>query len=70
MSDVVIRATRSAFVTRPTLTEVSFKDNQTGGMTIPDITFCDKAGFWISKMNGLFISLDELYIFICSLTGA
>ena len=50
LANLAFEATRSAFVLRRPHSEVSYEDRRTDGLKLPDITFCDLAGFWKSKM--------------------
>lgn len=50
MAQLVYEATRSAFVIRRPYSEVSYEDTRVSGQRLPDITICDLAGFWKSKM--------------------
>lgn len=44
-------ATYAAFVTKRPYTEVTYKNNQSTGIRLPDMTICTLSGFWKSKME-------------------
>ncbi|XP_047491555.1 uncharacterized protein LOC125040841 [Penaeus chinensis] len=44
-------ATYAAFVTKRPYTEVTYRNNQSTGIRLPDMTICTLSGFWKSKME-------------------
>lgn len=44
-------ATYAAFVTKRPYTEVTYRNNQSTGIRLPDVTVCTLSGFWKSKME-------------------
>ncbi|XP_076060547.1 acid-sensing ion channel 2-like isoform X2 [Oratosquilla oratoria] len=62
-------ATYLAFVLRRPTSEVNYQDNRSSGLRFPDVTLCDLAGFWKSKMEKFNVSETLASYLLVALRG-